>query len=221
MKPGVTESSWEPRWLLLEDGLAEYLALVDRFKASDDGLTFAQYCLAQEDPFALAIGESPSGRCGFDALAISVTILGIPTWFSSDGVKRMYEECRTRARPLSNRGVMWSTLETFVRRMNVAARTRGDPELCQATLAVNQRQCVLSGPDSALGLDNLLLAPGIYLVAGHTPYPTRRSHAFVLEVTAAGRFASDADADRVPLVDYAFSWLGGVQFVRRVVLRGA
>ncbi|KAG2887855.1 hypothetical protein PC119_g19985 [Phytophthora cactorum] len=69
------------------------------------------------------------------------------------------------------------------------------------------------------GLGYLLLAPGLYLVAGFAPYPARCSHAFVLGVTVTGRYASDDEAARVALVDYAYPWLGGLQFVRRLVLR--
>ncbi|KAG3141866.1 hypothetical protein C6341_g19602 [Phytophthora cactorum] len=55
--------------------------------------------------------------------------------------------------------------------------------------------------------------------AGFAPYPARCSHAFVLGVTVTGRYASDDEAARVALVDYAYPWLGGLQFVRRLVLR--
>ncbi|KAG3133957.1 hypothetical protein PI126_g18915 [Phytophthora idaei] len=62
------------------------------------------------------------------------------------------------------------------------------------TVAVNQRQAVLSGPNTVLALEYLLVAPGLYLVAGFAPYPARCSHAFVLEVTVTGRYASGDEA---------------------------
>ncbi|KAG3032426.1 hypothetical protein PC123_g3620 [Phytophthora cactorum] len=188
--PGALEQSYQPRWLLLDDGFEEYIQLVDDFKLAGNGRTFSEYCLSREDPFALAMGAS----------------------------LKFYTERAARGAPISECGVVWTTLQTFIRRLNAAALAVGGPEICMDTVAVKQRQAVLSGPNN-VPLEYLLLAPGLYLVAGFAPYPARRSHAYVLEVTVTGRYASDDEAARVPLVDYAYPWLGGLQFVRRLVLR--
>ncbi|KAG2782733.1 hypothetical protein PC129_g23004 [Phytophthora cactorum] len=155
---------------------------------------------------------SPQGRYSFIALELVADRLGVPDWFSWYLVEQFYAE---RAAC----GVVWTPLQTFIRRLNAAARAVGDPEICMDTVAVNQRQAVLSDPNTVLALEYLLLAPRLYLVAGFAPYPARRSHAFVLEVTVTGRYAPDDEAARVPLVDYAYPWLGGLQFVRCLVLR--
>ncbi|KAG3054559.1 hypothetical protein PI125_g25845 [Phytophthora idaei] len=195
------------------------MQLVDDFKLAGNGRTFSEYCLSREDPFALAMGASPQGRCSFIALELVADRLGVPDWFSWHLVEQFYTEWAARGAPISERGVVWTTLQTFIRRLNAAARAVGGPEICMDTVAVNQRQAVLSGPNTVLALEYLLLAPGLYLVAGFAPYPARRSHAFVLEATVTGRYASDDEAARVPLVDYAYPWIGGLQFVRRLVLR--
>ncbi|KAE9099971.1 hypothetical protein PF010_g14993 [Phytophthora fragariae] len=92
-------------------------------------------------------------------------------------------------------------------------------EICEDTLRVNQVQERLTGVSSCLGLDNLLLAPGVYLCAGSSPGPQRKSHAFTMIVTTAGRFASDDEVVQVPLLEYAAPWLAEVRFVRRVLIR--
>ncbi|KAE9328144.1 hypothetical protein PF008_g16248 [Phytophthora fragariae] len=49
--------------------------------------------------------------------------------------------------------------------------------------------------------------------------PQRKSHAFTMIVTTAGRFASDDEVVQVPLLEYAAPWLAEVRFVRRVLIR--
>jgi len=218
IRPGVTEDSWEPRWLLLHEHLQDYVELVDAFKTNGAGRSFEEYCLTNEDPFALAIGDSPDGRCAFHAIKIAASLLGIPSWFSWTAVDREFAIRAARGRPLDPRGVAWTTLRKFVRRLNAAARAAGMREVNMDTFAVNQRQNIPSGANAVIVLDHLLLEPGVYIVAGHYPYPRRRSHAFVMEVTTRGRFASDDQAIGVPLLDFAFTWLGGIQWVRRVAL---
>ncbi|KAG1690220.1 hypothetical protein DVH05_028294 [Phytophthora capsici] len=63
------------------------------------------------------------------------------------------------------------------------------------------------------------LPEGVYVCAGYHPYPLRLGHCFLIEVTAHGAFASDADACRESLREYGVSWLAGLLFVRRVKLR--
>ncbi|EGZ28054.1 hypothetical protein PHYSODRAFT_383315, partial [Phytophthora sojae] len=84
--------------------------------------------------------------------------------------------------------VAWNTLWAFVREANRVARVAGEPEICEDALAVNQRQHKVTGVGTCIGLDHLLLAPGVYLCAGYLPFPRRGARAFMMEVTSVGRF---------------------------------
>ncbi|KAE8912274.1 hypothetical protein PF005_g18584 [Phytophthora fragariae] len=217
--PGKTQSSYEPRWMLEEDGFGEYLDLVDTFKALGGPMTFAEFALSRPDEFSQAIGAANDGRCAFHALSRATDAVGLVGWFSGAAVDEFYDAQAAKGKPIPGAGVVWSTLWTFVRQQNRSARAAEKPEICEDTLRVNQVQERLTGVSSCLGLDNLLLAPGVYLCAGSSPGPQRKSHAFTMIVTTAGRFASDDEVVQVPLLEYAASWLAEVRFVRRVLIR--
>ncbi|KAG6945090.1 hypothetical protein JG688_00016742 [Phytophthora aleatoria] len=74
--PGKTEGSWQPRWLLEEDGFQEYLDLVDEYKMFGGLATFSECVSSRSDNFSQAIGASSDGRCAFHALAHAVRLLG-------------------------------------------------------------------------------------------------------------------------------------------------
>ncbi|KAF1790205.1 Histone-fold [Phytophthora cactorum] len=74
--PGKTEGSWQPRWLLEEDGFQEYLDLVDEYKMFGGLATFSECVSSRSDDFSQAIGASSDGRCAFHALAHAVRLLG-------------------------------------------------------------------------------------------------------------------------------------------------
>ncbi|GMF53575.1 unnamed protein product [Phytophthora fragariaefolia] len=88
--PGKTQSSYEPRWMLEEDGFSEYLELVDAYKTLGGPMTFAEFVLARPDDFAQAIGAAGDGRCAFHALARAVDALGLAGWFSNNDVDELY-----------------------------------------------------------------------------------------------------------------------------------
>jgi len=46
---------------LLHEHLQDYVNLVNAFKTNGAGRTFEEYCLSNEDPFALAIGDTLMG----------------------------------------------------------------------------------------------------------------------------------------------------------------
>ncbi|KAG3182123.1 hypothetical protein PC128_g14821 [Phytophthora cactorum] len=98
------------------------------------------------------MGASPQGRCSFIALELVADWLGAPDWFSWHLVEQFYAERAARGAPISEGGVVWTTLQTFIRRLNAAARAVDGPEICMDTVAVNQRQAVLSGPNTLLVL---------------------------------------------------------------------
>ncbi|EGZ30541.1 hypothetical protein PHYSODRAFT_475383 [Phytophthora sojae] len=179
--------------MLEEDGFGEYLDLVDAYKALGGPMTFAEFALSRPDEFAQAIGAANDGRCAFHALSRATDAVGLP---------------------IPGAGVVWSTLWTFVRQQNRSARAAEKPEICEDTLRVNQVQERLTGVSSCLGLDNLLLAPGVYLCAGSSPGPQRTSYAFTMIVTTDGRFASDDEIVQVPLLEYAAPRLAEARFVR-------
>ncbi|KAE8907765.1 hypothetical protein PF005_g16827 [Phytophthora fragariae] len=184
--------------MLEEDGFGEYLNLVDAYKALGGPMTFAEFALSRPDEFSQAIGAADDGRCAFHACRVPWMPL---VWLAG-----------FRGLPLTN-----STMSKLPR--NRSARAAKKPEICEDTLRVNQVQERLTGVSSCLGLDNLLLAPGVYLCAGSSPGPQRKSHAFTMIVTTAGRFASDDEVVQVPLLEYAAPWLAEVRFVRRVLIR--
>ncbi|EEY60900.1 uncharacterized protein PITG_13662 [Phytophthora infestans T30-4] len=148
------------------NGFTEYLELVDQFKATGGSLTFAEFSLSQPDDFSQAMGAFRDGRCAFRALDLAADALG----------------------PITSAGVVWSTLWTFIQNSNRAARAAGRAEICEDTIGVNQVQFRLEGVQACVGLDFLLLAPGVYLCAGVLPGPQRKSHAFMLQVTKHVRF---------------------------------
>eukprot|EP00644_Phytophthora_capsici_P015348 jgi/Phyca11/113590/e_gw1.24.492.1 len=158
---GKTEGSWEPRWLLEEDGFIEYLELVDQYKATGGPMTFAEFALSRPDDFSQALGASRDGRCAFRALDLAADARGIS--------------------PITSAGVVWSTLWTFIRNSNRAARAAGRAEICEDTIRVNQ----IEGVQACISLDFLLPAPGVYLCAGVL---SGKSHAFMLQVTNHVRF---------------------------------
>ncbi|POM64579.1 Hypothetical protein PHPALM_19876 [Phytophthora palmivora] len=51
------------------------------------------------------------------------------------------------------------------RRVNRCARRAGRPQLCENTIRVNQIQFRLSGVETCLGLEHLLLVPAVVLCA--------------------------------------------------------
>ncbi|GMF38474.1 unnamed protein product [Phytophthora fragariaefolia] len=216
---GKAEGSWQPRWLLEEDGFTEYLELVDAYKAAAGPMTFGEYALSRPDDFSQAMGASEDSRCAFHALAHAVDALGIPAWCSDDIVNHFYRAHAAVGNAIASEGVVWSTLWSFIRQVNRSARGAGRPQICKYTIRVNQIQSRLSGVETCLGLEHLLLAPGVYLCAGILAGPQRKSHAFMLQVTTAGRFASDDSVAQVPLLEYAYSWLARLRFVRRVLIR--
>eukprot|EP00644_Phytophthora_capsici_P004666 jgi/Phyca11/16373/fgenesh1_pg.PHYCAscaffold_19_\ len=87
---GKTEGSWEPRWLLEEDGFIEYLELVDQYKATGGPMTFAEFALSRPDDFSQAMGASRDGRCAFRALDLAADALGISDWYSEAAVDALY-----------------------------------------------------------------------------------------------------------------------------------
>ncbi|KUG00871.1 hypothetical protein AM587_10000084 [Phytophthora nicotianae] len=216
---GKTEGSWEPRWLLEEDGFTEYLELVDQYKTTGGPMTFAEFALSRPDDFSQAMGASRDGRCAFRALDLAADALGISDWYSEAAVDALYCVRAATDKPITSAGVVWSTLWTFIRNSNRAARAAGRAEICEDTISVNQVQFRLEGVQACIGLDFLLLAPGVYLCAGVLPGPQRKSHAFMLQVTKHGRFVSDESLVQMPLLECAFSWLAKVRFVRRVLIR--
>ncbi|GMG15829.1 unnamed protein product [Phytophthora fragariaefolia] len=201
-----TEGSWQPRWLLEEDGFTEYLELVDAYKPAAGPMTFGEYALSRPDDFSQAMGASEDGRCAFHALAHAVDALGIPEWCSDDIVNLFYRARAGVGNAIASEGVVWPTLWSFIWQVNRSARGAGRPQICEDTIRVNQIQFRLSGVETCLGLEHLL---------GHQ----RKSHAFMLQVTTAGRFAWDDSVAQVPLLEYAYSWLARRRFVRRVLIR--
>ncbi|EEY58824.1 uncharacterized protein PITG_11798 [Phytophthora infestans T30-4] len=57
----------------------------------------------------------------------------------------------------------------------------------------------LEGVQACVGLEFLLLAPGVYLCAGVLPGSQRKSHALMLQVTKHGCFVSDESLVQMPL----------------------
>ncbi|EGZ19931.1 hypothetical protein PHYSODRAFT_495991 [Phytophthora sojae] len=163
--------------MLEEGGFGEFLDLVDAYKALGG---FAEFALSRPDEFSQAIGAANDGCCAFHDLSRATDAVGLPI----PGV-----------------GVVWSTLWTFARQQNRSARAAEKPEICEDTLRVNQVLERLTGVSSYLGFDNLFLAPGVYLCAGSSPGLQRKSHAFTMIVTTAGRFASVDEVVQVPLLE--------------------
>ncbi|KAG2993977.1 hypothetical protein JG687_00017763 [Phytophthora cactorum] len=121
--------------------------------------------------------------------------------------------------PISATGVVWTTVWAFIRLTNRLARVRGSSEICEDTVSVNQTQLRLNGVQTGVGMDHLLLAPGVYICVGSVAGPPGKSHAFALEVTRAGWFAYDDSVVREPLLEYVVPWLAALRFVRRVLIR--
>ncbi|KAG6942412.1 hypothetical protein JG687_00019077 [Phytophthora cactorum] len=158
------------------------------------------------DDFSQAIGASSDGRCAFHALAHAVRLFGRSDWFSMLTVDAFYNERTQAGNPIYTTGVMWTTVWAFIRRNNRLARVTGGSEICEDTVSVNRTQFRLTGVQTCVGLDHLLLAPG-------------QVAAFALEVTWAGRFAYDDSVVREPLLEYVAPWLAALRFVRRVLIR--
>ncbi|ETN17014.1 hypothetical protein PPTG_06075 [Phytophthora nicotianae INRA-310] len=163
---GKTEGSWEPRLLLEEDGFTAYLELVDQYKATGGPMTFAEFALSRPDGFSQAMGASRDGRCAFRSLDLAVDALGVSDWYSEAAVDALYCMRAATDKPITSAGVVWSTLWTFSRTSNRAARAAGRAEICEDTIGVNQVQFRLKDVQACVGLDFLLLAPDVYLCAG-------------------------------------------------------
>lgn len=216
---GKTEGSWEPRWLLEEDGFTEYLELVDQIKATCGPMTFAEFSLSRPNDFSQAMGASRDGRCAFRALDLAADALGISDWYSEAAVGALYCVRAATDKLITSAGVGWSTLWTFIRNYNRAARAAGRAEICEDTIGVNQAQFRLEGVQACVGLDFFAAGPGVYLCAGVLSGPQRKSHELMLQVTKHGRFVSDESLVQMPLLECAFSWLAKVRFVRRFLIR--
>ncbi|GMF16022.1 unnamed protein product [Phytophthora fragariaefolia] len=161
--PGKTQSSYEPSWMLEADGFSEWMELVEAYKTLGGPMTFAEFVLARPDDFAQAIGAAGDGRCAFHALARAVDALGLAGWFSNDDVDEFYRAQAEKGKSIPAAGVVWSTIWTFIRQRNRAARATGTFEIWEDTLSIYQTQYRLTGVETCVGLDHLLLAPGVYL----------------------------------------------------------
>ncbi|KAG6946963.1 hypothetical protein JG688_00015754 [Phytophthora aleatoria] len=156
--------------------------------------------------FSQVTGASSDDRCAFHALDHAVRLLGRSDWFSMLSVDAIYNERAQAGNPISATGVVRTAVWTFIRRTNRLSRVSRGSEICEYTVSVNQTQFRLTGVQTCVDLDHLLLAPG-------------KSHAFALEMTRAGRFAYDDSVVREPLLEYVAPWLAALRFVRRVLIR--
>ncbi|KAG2989748.1 hypothetical protein PC121_g11257 [Phytophthora cactorum] len=137
--------------------------------------TFFEYVSPRFDDFSQAIGASSDGRCAFHALSHAVRLFGRSDWFSMLTVDAFYNERTQAGNPIYATGVMWTTVWAFIRRNNRLARVSGGSEICEDTVSVNRTQFRLTGVQTCVGLDHLLLAPGVYICVGSVAGPPGKS----------------------------------------------
>ncbi|EGZ14977.1 hypothetical protein PHYSODRAFT_301717 [Phytophthora sojae] len=206
---GKTEGSWQPRWLLEEDGFAEYLELVDAYKAAA-GTIISASMRSLGLPAEMAAARSmrslmlsiPWGFLRSVSMISSVTFTAHALLLGTRSRRRV--SCGPPYRPSFGR--LTCLLVVLGARSTVK------------TLRVSQTQFRLSGVETCLALEHLMLTPEVYLCAGILAGPQRKPHAFMLQVTTAGCFASDDNVAQMPLLKYAFSWLPQLRFVCRVLI---
>ncbi|KAE9334553.1 hypothetical protein PR003_g13460 [Phytophthora rubi] len=168
--------SWEPREVLMADGFASEIDLVDRWKAS--GEPKFETFWRQDDFGKRSIGANMTGLCMINALKRAAELAGRPDIVTQLDIDTFVaDELKYNERDLT-KGTSWKVVLRFLRRL----RDEGRDFIFKA---IEKDNFAIAGRRGARVMEEVPLRNGIYLVAayGHTFV----GHFFVLTVQGKTR----------------------------------
>lgn len=204
----VNQDTWHPRDALIEDGLADWVQLVDDFHEQTTIKDFFDFCRQRQVVF----GSSVSGRCGFVALGLAVARLGLREWYTSELVDAFYRFRQELDKPISTYGVGVAELYAFLKFANVEAKKNNTPTVSTTVFSQNR---LPGSVRNWQALNALELEDGVFVCGANDAM--RRGHCFLLRVVEGRKLASDGEVYPRSLEEYGKHWIFfGFSFLRKV-----
>ncbi|KAE8982940.1 hypothetical protein PR003_g23197 [Phytophthora rubi] len=197
--------TWEPRAKSMEDGFAEEIELVDRWKVSTIA-TFEDFWRQDKDGVAL-IGADTEGHCLFNALIRAAELAGRPDVVTQQDVDQFVRDELVLYNRDVSQGTTWKVVRRFLRRL----RDAGRDFLYNAVANYN---FAIPGRRGARVLEEIELADGIYIVAAYNH--SFVGHGIVLTVQGDKRLIYDLKEGKP--ISSAQGWINFYAFVRPFIV---